>query len=194
MSKDSLLKKEFKQSDVQRARNLINKDFTKKTKFQVGYQKKFNHHEEGDIWEENGKSWTIKNGIKQNITKLDKVKRQIRVPLSCPKCGKSLKHYLHKNCYKISGMCMNCYIDFESTLKQKGLFKEHTAMMKKGNLKYYIKGMESVLEDVKDLDNFDSYVTEQGDIEDWKVNKSAVKEKEIEKISEYLDLMKSMLD
>ena len=89
---------------------------------------------------------------------------------------------------------MDCYIDFEARLKQKGLFKEHTIMMKKGNLKYYIKGMESVLEDVKDADSFDSYVTEQGDIEDWKVNKAAVKEKEIEKISEYLDLMKSMLD
>ena len=188
------LKKEFKESDIKRIRSLVRKDHTSKTKSQTGYKKSFSLRKEGDVWEESGKSWTIKNGIKQNITKLDKVKRQIRVPLSCPKCGKSLKHYLHKNCYKISGMCMNCYIDFESTLKQKGLYKEHTTMMKKGNLKYYIKGMESVLEDVKDLDNFDSYVTEQGDIEDWKVNKSAVKEKEIEKISEYLDLMKSMLD
>ena len=101
MSKYSLLKKEFKQSDVQRARNLINKDFTKKTKFQVGYQKKFNHHEEGDIWEENGKSWTIKNGIKQNITKLDKFKKVSRMPLRCPKCNGSMKHHLAKKMFKI---------------------------------------------------------------------------------------------
>ena len=40
MSKESLLKKEFKQSDVERARNLVKKDFTSKTKDQIGYQKK----------------------------------------------------------------------------------------------------------------------------------------------------------
>ena len=38
---ESLLKKEFRQSDVERVRNLVNKDYTGKTKLQVGYQKKF---------------------------------------------------------------------------------------------------------------------------------------------------------
>ena len=54
MSKESLLKKEFKESDLQRARNLVNKDFTSKTKSQTGYQKKYDFYEEGDIWEEKG--------------------------------------------------------------------------------------------------------------------------------------------
>ena len=49
---ESLLKKEFKQEDVQRARNLINKKFGDKTKIQSGYQKAFVKHNEGDIWEE----------------------------------------------------------------------------------------------------------------------------------------------
>ena len=74
---ESLLKKEFKQEDVQRARNLINKKFGDKTKIQSGYQKAFVKHNEGDIWEESGKTWTIKNGIKQNVTKLDSVKDKI---------------------------------------------------------------------------------------------------------------------
>ena len=39
MSRESLLKKEFNQSDVQRVRNLVNKDFTGKTKVQAGYKK-----------------------------------------------------------------------------------------------------------------------------------------------------------
>ena len=38
MSNESLLKKEFKKSDVQRVRNLVNKDFTSKTKQQAGYK------------------------------------------------------------------------------------------------------------------------------------------------------------
>ena len=39
MSNESLLKKEFKHSDVQRVRNIVNKDFTASTKQQAGYKK-----------------------------------------------------------------------------------------------------------------------------------------------------------
>ena len=48
------LKKEFNKSDVQRIRNIVNKDYTSKTKFQSGYSKNSTLREEGDIWEENG--------------------------------------------------------------------------------------------------------------------------------------------
>ena len=41
MSNESRLKKEFKQSDVARARNLVNKKFHCKTKIQAGYQKSY---------------------------------------------------------------------------------------------------------------------------------------------------------
>ena len=96
MSNESLLKKEFKESDIQRVRNIVNKDFTKKTKIQSGYQKNKSRYQEGEIWEEGGKTWTIKNGIKQNITKLDKFKKVSRMPLRCPKCNGSMKHHLAK--------------------------------------------------------------------------------------------------
>ena len=36
MSKETLLKKEFKKSDVQRVRNIVNKDFTSGVKVQTG--------------------------------------------------------------------------------------------------------------------------------------------------------------
>ena len=61
---DNHLKKEFKHSDVQRVRNIVNKNFTAKTKIQAGYQKALIKYIEGDVWEESGKSWTIKNGLK----------------------------------------------------------------------------------------------------------------------------------
>ena len=76
MSKESLLKKEFKHSDVQRVRNIVKKDFTAKTKLQSGYSKAHRSYKEGDIWEESGKTWTIKNGIKQNVTKWMQLKKQ----------------------------------------------------------------------------------------------------------------------
>ena len=79
MNKDNVLKKEFKKSDVERIRNLVKKDYSGSTKSQSGYKKSFKKYQEGDIWEENGKQWTIKNGIKQNITKLDKFKNIINL-------------------------------------------------------------------------------------------------------------------
>ena len=50
----------------------------------IGYSKKQEFHGEGDVWEEDGRQWTIKNGIKQNVTKLDKAKKEVTLPLFCP--------------------------------------------------------------------------------------------------------------
>jgi 3-methyladenine DNA glycosylase AlkC len=63
---------------------------------QVGYKKKTIDYKEGDIWTENKKKWTIKNGIKQTISKLDAIKKEVFVPLCCPKCSKVIKHRLDK--------------------------------------------------------------------------------------------------
>ena len=38
---ETLLKKEFKESDVQRIRNLVKKDFKAKTKVGTGYKKAY---------------------------------------------------------------------------------------------------------------------------------------------------------
>ena len=73
--KDNVLKKEFSKKDVQRARNLITGNTDARTSQGIGYTKKYEHHKEGDVWEEDGRKWTIKNGLKQNITKMDKFKK-----------------------------------------------------------------------------------------------------------------------
>ena len=61
MNNDSVLKKEFKKSDVERVRNLVRKDYTSSTKQQTGYKKSIKRYKEGEVWNENGKQWTIKN-------------------------------------------------------------------------------------------------------------------------------------
>ena len=71
-----MLKKEFKKKDVNRARNLIMGKTNASTGTQIGYSKKQIEYKEGDIWTENKKTWTIKNGIKQTISKLDKIKKK----------------------------------------------------------------------------------------------------------------------
>ena len=186
MSNESLLKKEFKESDVQRARNLVNKDFTSKTKLQTGYQKGFTRHAEGDIWEEGGKQWTIKNGLKQNITKLDSAKKALHTPLTCPKCGGSMKHHLAKKMYKIHGFCFDCTINYEADLRKAGLYDKYEERMMQGNMKAFGKDLEQWAYEY--ISTQESFVTEDGVVEDWNSN-SAHNDKLISNLKEYLSIL-----
>lgn len=165
MSKESLLKKEFKHSDVQRVRNLVNKDFTKGTKLQTGYKKTQGRYKEGDIWEENGKQWTIKNGLKQNVTKLDTAKKAIQIPLKCPKCSGPMKHHLAKKMYRIHGFCFNCTVDMEASLRRAGLYEQYEKRMMSGNLQAFADDIDAWVEESFTASS--EFVTEDGTVEDW---------------------------
>jgi tRNA 2-selenouridine synthase SelU len=188
MSKESLLKKEFKQSDVQRVRNIVNKDFTSKTKSQTGYQKKYTHHKEGDIWDEGGKQWTIKNGIKQNITKLDKAKKAIRMPLCCPKCGNRMKKRLDEKMFKVHGFCFDCVVEYETSLKHAGLYEEYEKKMTQGNILGFIDNLQAWI--TESLHDDISMVTEQGDVEDWGKMSKSYKTKITEDLQKYIKLLR----
>ena len=88
-----MLKKEFKRKDVERMRNLITGNAGSSSETQIGYKKKRIEYKEGDVWTENKKTWTIKDGIKQTVSKLDKIKKEVFVPLFCPECSKVMKHH-----------------------------------------------------------------------------------------------------
>jgi hypothetical protein len=175
MSNESLLKKEFKKSDVERVRNLVNKDFTAGTKQQTGYKKTIKKYAEGDIWEDGGRQWTIKNGIKQNITKLDTAKKALRIPLRCPNCGGPMKHHLAKKMYKIHGFCFDpCTVEMEANLKKAGLYDKYEERMMQGNMKAFANDVEQWA--LALVNTQDTFVTEAGDVEDWQSNKTKDKE------------------
>jgi len=114
-----MLKKEFNRKDVERARNLIQGKTGDSSEIQIGYKKKQVEYKEGDVWTENKKTWTIKNGIKQTISKLDAIKKEVFMPLCCPECGNVMKKQLDKPNYNIHKKCFDCVIDFEATLHHK---------------------------------------------------------------------------
>lgn len=181
---ESLLKKEFKESDVQRVRNIVNKNFTDKTKIQTGYQKVHVHHEEGDVWEESGKTWTVKNGVRQNVTKLDSVKDSIKIPLTCPKCSGSMKHWLAKKMYRIHGFCFDCTIEYEATLRKTGLYEEYEKKMMSGNIESFANDLEAWV--LETLSSNVSMVTEQGDIEEWQNTSKKFDDKILSELQNYL--------
>jgi hypothetical protein len=183
--KESLLKKEFKYRDVQRARNLIKKDYHAKTVEGVGYQKVFEERKEGDVWEEDGKTWTIQNGIKQTVSKLDKVRKSVTKPLHCPNCNSIMNNHLHNKMWKIHGMCYDCVINMENDLRIMGKFDAYERAMLTGNLQAWVSDMQLMLEE--DLKSKATYITEQGDIEDWGSNTELQRQKLMETMQEYLE-------
>ena len=161
-----MLKKEFKRKDVQRARNLIMGNSGASTGTQIGYGKKIEEYKEGDIWTEGRKTWTIKNGIKQTVSKLDTIKKEVFMPLSCPCCGKIMKKRLDKPNYKIHKKCHDCVVEFEHKLRIKGEYDNYKKKLVAKNSLNIVDEMESYLLDAINTSN-SSFVSEDGIIEKW---------------------------
>ena len=162
-----MLKKEFKRKDVNRARNLIMGNSGDSTGTQIGYNTKQTDYKEGDVWTEGRKTWTIKNGIKQTISKLDKIKKEVFMPLCCPKCSNVMKNRLDKPNYKIHKMCFDCVIEFEGRLKhKKGRYEKYINELKAKNSLDIVDEMESYLLDAINTSN-SSFVSEDGVVERW---------------------------
>ena len=161
-----MLKKEFKRKDVQRARNLIMGNTGDSTGTQIGYKKEIKEYKEGDIWTEGRKTWTIKNGIKQTVSKLDKLKKEVFMPLSCPCCGKIMKKRLDKPNYRIHKKCFDCVIEFEHKLRIKGEYDNYRKKLISKNSLNIVDEMESYLLDAINTSN-SSFVSEDGVIERW---------------------------
>jgi bacterioferritin-associated ferredoxin len=187
---ESMLQREFKGKDVQRMRNIITKDYTAKTTTQVGYSKAQINRKEGDVWDENGKKWTIKNGIKQTVTRFDKLKEAINLPLTCPKCGKAMKnHSLNKKMWPLHKMCFDCVAVMETELKRTGQYEEYVRNLTTRGVKTYITELESALLELALEDSNEEFVTEQGDVEKW-AGKGIDKQKLAEEIQEYIQKLK----
>jgi len=161
-----MLKKEFNRKDVTRARNLIMGKSGASSETQVGYKKKRVDYKEGDVWKENGKTWTIKDGLKQTISKLDAIKKEVFVPLCCPKCGKVMKHHLDISNYKVHKNCHDCVIEYEHKLRIEGKYDDYIKNLRLKNRLSQIDEMEGMFLDLANQSNT-GFVSEQGEVERW---------------------------
>ncbi len=161
-----MLKKEFKKRDVNRARNLIMGKTDASTGTQIGFKKKQKDYKEGDVWTEGRKTWTIKNGIKQTISKLDVIKKEVFMPLCCPECNKVMKKRLDKPHYKIHKKCYDCVINYEGKLIVRGTYDDYIKQLKGKNSLDILNELESTLLSAVNISN-SNFVSEDGVIEKW---------------------------
>jgi hypothetical protein len=183
MSKESMLNKEFTEREVQRMRNLITKKHGDKTQVSAGYESRV-ARKEGDIWEANGKTWTISGGIKKSIPKLSKFKKEAIMPLTCSKCNDVLSRnsdYV-KQIYKLMGHCPKCQAKYESDLKIAGTFDNYAKEMHIKNHLHLVDDAEKGFEDFIQ-NGFEKYMSELGETEDWIGN--SISPDQIKEVKEY---------
>ena len=165
MSKETVLKKEFQKKDVERLRNLMQGKYGEKTRSSVGFTNPQEFYDEGDVWESDGRTWTIENGIKQNITKLDKAKKTHTMPLFCPKCSKLMKR-VDKPYYNVHKYCLHCHARAEDKLKAEGKYEEHYNEINNKTIDGRIEEFKQYInEKLKESNN--SFVSENGEVEKW---------------------------
>lgn len=148
---------------------------------------------EGDVWEDvNGKKWTIKNGIRQSVTKLDDAK----TPWWCPRCSKPLNHRFDIKFWRIRGHCMDCVIKDETEIRKQGKWEEYE---RKIMLRNYIAEVEDKIVELQsyhDQVNKPEFLLMNENtktvqlMEKWDVDVERVKadlKKDIEMLQQYLD-------
>jgi hypothetical protein len=136
---ETQLNKEFSKRDVQRMRNIVTGNTADRTRVQAGYEKENKAYVEGDIWEENGKTWTIRDGLKQTITKHDKLRQIIVMPLKCPECEKAMKvNDLNKKMWSIHNKCFDCVVEYETHLRKIGKYEEYEKKLMNDNKNTFV--------------------------------------------------------
>jgi len=187
--KENVLKKQFQEKDVQRLRNIMTGKHGNKTTIGTGYTKQTEFHQEGDIWTENGREWTIKDGIKQNVTKLDKAKA-LAMPMFCPSCKKIMNHNNDKIFWNTYRRCFDCQVEFETDIKIAGLWEEYQNNIVNQGIDNFKENYILWVEEMLNTSN-EGFVTEAGDVENWKggINKELAY-KSLQETIEYLESLK----
>jgi hypothetical protein len=187
--KETFLKKEFSKREVQRMRNLITGNSGDRTQILSGYEKAESNYKEGEVWQDiHGRSWTIKNGIKQTHTRLDKFKKLALMPIKCPKCSSPMKlNDLNKKMFKAKGVCFDCVIEEEHELRAQGKYKEYESEQMTANKNESLKDFEQALESW--YNEKEQFFTESGEKEEWS---QGDKTKTYEQIKEKIEELKNL--
>lgn len=163
---DSVLKKEFQKRDVERLRNLVAGKHGNRTTMGIGYNgPQEGEHKEGDVWASGGRTWTIKDGIKENVTKLDKFKK-VAVPLFCPNCKQVMDKQLDPFYYKSFGECLDCRTVTETQMKINGTWQKHIDQVYNSEIDQQIEEYKSYFENILS-EGKEGYVSENGEVQKW---------------------------
>jgi len=85
-------------------------------------------------------------GGKTRKSELTDIMSEVRMPLFCKKCKKTMKRKLDDKFWRIFGHCWNCQLDFEHKLRLEGKYDEWATDRAKNNQKGWIEDMIQSIE------------------------------------------------
>lgn len=164
----------------------------------VGWRPDMQDHNEGDVWEGlDGRMWTIKNGIKQTVTKLDSAK----TPWFCPQCQKAMSHRFDSRSYNTLGKCYDCAVREETKMRYEGTWEEYA---RKQLQKNYIAGLKDKITELQhyhDTVSSPEFVHADGEkilmVEKWNVDVDKIKadlQKDIAELTAHLHELESQIN
>ena len=174
-----------KRDIVKELKQYLSNGGVEQTKFYIDDQNQAEHIE-GSIWEEGGKKWTIKNGIRKTVSRYSEIRNICMLPYVCPRCGNALHdNDYNRKVYSILGICYDCFLLEETNHIINKTHDENQKEIIHKNKVSWFNQVESELKDYLDNIDSDQFITEDGQIEDWsKQNSDQLKQAVTDKLME----------
>ncbi len=122
-----------------------------------------------------------KGDIKSELTD---IMSEVRMPLFCPKCKKTMKKKLDDKFWRLFEHCWDCQLDFEHKLRLEGKYDEWANGRAKNNQKAWVEDMIVGIEEWRHERPSDQIYNVGIKDPEVKIEKSQVSEKAINKLAD----------
>ena len=122
-----------------------------------------------------------KGDIKSELTE---IMSEVRMPLFCPECSKSMKKKLDDKFWKLFGHCWDCQLDFEHKLRLEDKYDEWATNRAKNNQKAWVEDMIQGIESWRTERPVDQIYDVGIKNPEVKIEKAQVNEKALNKLAD----------
>ena len=122
-----------------------------------------------------------KGDIKSELTD---IMSEVRMPLFCPKCKKTMKKKLDDKFWRLFEHCWDCQLDFEHKLRLEGKYDEWAINRAKNNQKAWVDDMIQGVEQWRDERPVDQVYNVGIKDPEVKIEKAKVNEKALNKLAD----------
>jgi len=160
-----------KLKNIKAVKEMIAGNHRTQTKNTVGFdeQKEFVKREVGEQWtDDDGNTWEQKKGYKVKLGKLSELRDSLK---DFPNCKEGCTSHMNptRNDLRmkvIHGMCLDCVVEMEHSLKMEGKYEEYERSKILENAKAWLKQAELEKDTIK-LAMQARFVNEDGSLEEW---------------------------
>lgn len=138
----------------------------------------------GDVWEYNGKKWTMKeNGTITNVTRFD----DVRIPMFCPRCESIMNRKADTKSFYSNGTCLDCMIDDHEKMRKEGKLEQFAWKKRIQSSMAWLRDQEKQFEEFKlNSKKNPKFLQSDGTFEKWSGGDINF-DKIIEEYTTYLD-------